>query len=278
MSNLLKYNRVVVKGDNKLVIDSNKMVQDLLAARTTDNAVNYAKPAKEPDADGFVCGLDAATVEQLISEEPDMEQIEETKAIISDAEMQATAILETARQQADELLMQAREEGHKLGYEEGVKDAQLAIDGRRQELEKEFSDKIAALEDEYQQRYSKMEPELVDVLLEVFSRVTLAIAEDKKDLILLLIDRVLKNSDANKDFSIRVSEEDYKFVSNNKGKIAEAASPDSKIEVSRDGTLTKNQCIIETESGVFDCSLDIQLENLIGEIRLLSCLNSFKKD
>ena len=34
--------------------------------------------------------------------------------------------------------------------------------------------------------------------------------------------------------------------------------------------MKKNECIIETDAGVFDCSLDIELNNLIKDIKLLS--------
>lgn len=276
LPNLLKYNRVVVKDENKLVIDSNKMVQEMLAEREARN-INYGKAAAEPDEDGFVCGIDAATVEQLISDDEDEFVNEEAKAMISDAEMKATEILNEAQKTAESMYEEAKEKGYKEGIDEARAYIEEVVAKKQEEVEIKYQKRIVELEDEYNRRYSEIEPELVDTLLEVFSKVTLTISEDKKDLVLLLIDRVLKNADANKDFLIRVSEVDYKFVVNNKNKIAESASPDSNIEVTRDATLGKNQCIIETDAGVFDCSLDIQLENLIGEIRLLSCLNDLKK-
>lgn len=277
LPNLLKYNRVVVKQENKLVIDSNRMVQEMLAEREAVRTPNYGKQSPVPDEDGFVCGIDAATVEQLIADEEDNPGENDIPVEITDAKNKAAEILETARSEADRLYNEAKEQG----YKDGVEDARVYIEevvrNKQEEADRKYEKRVAELEAEYERRYAEMEPELVETLLEVFSKVTLTISEDKKDLILLLIDRVLKNADANKDFLIRVSEVDYKFVSNNKNKIAEAASPDSTIEITRDGSLGKNQCIIETDAGVFDCSLDIQLENLIGEIRLLSCLNDVNK-
>lgn len=276
LPNLFKHNRVVVKNDNKLVIDSNRIVQEMLAERDARITPNYGKQAEEPDEDGFVCGIDAATVEQLISDDEGMEAEEIKPEIVAQAETEAASILETARAEADRLYNEAKEQG----YKDGIDDARSYIDEvvrkKQEEADYKFEKRQAELEQEYARRYAEMEPELVETLLEVFSKVTLTISEDRKDIVLLLIDRVLKNADANKDFLIRVSEVDYKFVANNKNKIAEAASPDSTIEITRDGTLGKNQCIIETDAGVFDCSLDIQLENLVGEIRLLSCLNDMK--
>ena len=42
-----------------------------------------------------------------------------------------------------------------------------------------------------------------------------------------------------------------------------------KVE-DEDATLEKNECMIETGNGVFDCSLGTQLEALNEELRLLS--------
>ena len=44
------------------------------------------------------------------------------------------------------------------------------------------------------------------------------------------------------------------------------------LDIVADTTMKKNECIIETDAGVFDCSLDIELNNLIKDIKLLSCM------
>jgi flagellar assembly protein FliH len=69
-----------------------------------------------------------------------------------------------------------------------------------------------------------------------------------------------------------VSKEDYPFLIENQGKIYLASPKDINLNIVEDSDLAKNQCIIETDGGVFDCSLDIQLEQLIKEIKLLSCM------
>ena len=69
-----------------------------------------------------------------------------------------------------------------------------------------------------------------------------------------------------------VSPEDYKFLTNNQGKIYCAVSKEINLDIVADTTMKKNECIIETDAGVFDCSLDIELNNLIKDIKLLSCM------
>ena len=44
---------------------------------------------------------------------------------------------------------------------------------------------------------------------------------------------------------------------------------DIELEIVSDATVEGNDCTIETDSGVFNCSLGTQLENLIKDIRSL---------
>ncbi len=272
MSNLLKYNHVVVKNEDKHVIDSNELLKNILSANKNTTSGNSFAEKSIPDPDGFVRGIDAARVEKLISDEEE-QQDDNNAGILEDARKQAEDILEDAKKQAEDILKDAKENGYKEGYEKGIIESKQKSDDLQTKLEADYKSMSEKLQNEYDEKYQVMESELVDTLMEVFSKVTLTIAEDKKDLVLLLIQRTLKDADANKDFLIRVSDVDYGFVMNSIDKLYDCVSLDSKIEVVRDNTLKKNQCIIETDAGAFDCSLDIQLEGLISEIKLLSCLN-----
>lgn len=272
MSNLLKYNHVVVKNEDKHVIDSNELLKNILSANKNTTSGNSFAEKSIPDPDGFVRGIDAARVEKLISDEEE-QQDDNNAGNLEDARKQAEDILEDAKKQAEDILKDAKENGYKEGYEKGTIESKQKSDDLQTKLEADYKSMSEKLQNEYDEKYQVMESELVDTLMEVFSKVTLTIAEDKKDLVLLLIQRTLKDADANKDFLIRVSDVDYGFVMNSIDKLYDCVSLDSKIEVVRDNTLKKNQCIIETDAGAFDCSLDIQLEGLISEIKLLSCLN-----
>lgn len=265
MSNLLKSSNIIINSDNKLVIDSNKMAEALLAQ---SGRKNYGVQAQEADADGFVCGLDAATVEQLVADEP----VDNT-AVLAEANEQAEQIIAQAQADAEQMYAEARQSGYDEGINQAMADAQAQINAKIEELQKEYADKNAALEAEYQELRNEMEKELASTILDVVANVTGAIAEDKKDIVMHLINGVMRNAELSKEFIIKVSEEDYKFVVNNKEMIYGATSPDYHIEVIMDPSFERNQCVIETDAGVFDCSLDIQLQNLIQEIRILSCMH-----
>ena len=274
MSNLLKYNSFVIQNQDKFVIDSNKMADEIVEQYRQLHA--KAEQELVPDADGFVCGLEAATVEQLVRDDADSEQQEmqpEFQPIdMAEIHRQEEEIINQARTEAELIKSRAQAAGYEQGIAEGREIAEQQLDARMKQLDREYTERLNALEAEYARKYHEMEPALVNTLIEVFSKITNTMADGKRDTVLFLVNGVLRNTEVSKEYVIRVSEDDYNYLLSNKHLIHNGINKDIKIDICIDAGLTRNQCIIETDSGVFDCSLDIQLENLINDIRLLSCL------
>ena len=273
MSNLLKYNSIVIKDSNNYIIDSNQKVIDKInSIKKNIIATNVMNP-NPPDADGFVSGLSAQVVEELTDGD-------ENAATQEDLTLQTQEILDNARREGEEIVAQAHREAEQFievmkneGYDQGLKAGAEEVENRKRQLEEEYNLKREELDKEYQAKVADIEPKLVDTFINVFSNVTHTIAEDKKDMIIYLINSVMNNVDTCKEFVIHVSPDDYRFAINNQNLITGALSKEVHIEISEDSTLSRNECLIETDSGVFDCSLDVQLSNLVKDIKLLSCMN-----
>ena len=84
---------------------------------------------------------------------------------------------------------------------------------------------------------------------------------------------VLSDAEKSDEFVIKCSPQDYSYISENQGKIFCNMSKDITLDITTDETLGKNDCIIETDGAVFDCSLDKELVNLTKKIKMLSCLD-----
>lgn len=287
MSNLLK--GIHTKQTEERVIDYNEVISKKI------ESFRSKLKTQKVEADGFVGGLNVSVVESLIGEEGTEETAEQevlataeetaeentvseeelktlAEDILSDANARADEILENARKEAEKIKKDAYDaafaEADQKGYEQGSARAEAEY----QTLISDANHERARMEEEYTKRCDSMEKELVETLMEVFSKVTHTIAEDNKEIVLFLINRVMSDIDATGDFLIRVSKEDYPFLLGNQGKIYCASPNDINISVLEDSSLTRNQCVIETDGGIFDCSLDIQLEQLIKNIKLLSCM------
>ena len=69
---------------------------------------------------------------------------------------------------------------------------------------------------------------------------------------------------------LKVSKSDYPFILKYKEVLDKSIIGEAEINIVEDNSLLKNQCLIETDGGVFDCSLDVQLDNLTKMLRILS--------
>lgn len=278
MSNLLKRSSVINKDER--VIDYNDLIKKKI------QAIMESKH-NEMDADGFINGLHADVVEKLISDDDTADALTEDAAMgeqqaaasLENTNAEAERIIEEARLQAEQIIADANknadaafEEAKQNGYYEGNEKAQEEMNIKQAQLEAEFDNKRKELEQEYNNLKESIEPELVEVITDVFRKVTGVVAEDNQEIILHLINDVMHNADGSRDYVIKVSPDDYKFLVNNQGKIYCAMSREVNIDIVEDATLERNQCMIETNTGIFNCSLDIELNNLIKNIKLLSCV------
>ena len=278
MSNLLKRSSVINKDER--VIDYNDLIKKKI------QTIMESKH-NEMDADGFINGLHADVVEELISDDGTADALtddaamgeQQAAASLENANAEAERIIEEARLQAEQIIADdnknadaAFEEAKQNGYYEGNEKAQEEMNIKQAQLEAEFDNKRKELEQEYNNLKESIEPELVEVITDVFRKVTGVVAEDNQEIILHLINDVMHNADGSRDYVIKVSPDDYKFLVNNQGKIYCAMSREVNIDIVEDATLERNQCMIETNTGIFNCSLDIELNNLIKNIKLLSCV------
>lgn len=277
MSNLLKRGTTFISEER--IIDYNELIKLKLK-----NIVSDKESHSNVDADGFVNGLKADVVEQLLTgsedenEAVDPQNPDDVKNQLAAAIEEANEQARSIKDEANEVLAQAHMEAGKIiedakrtGYEQGACNAREEYESKAEALEREYEQKRAQLEKEYNDMKAAIEPELVETITEVFRKITYTVAEDNKDIIIGLINGVMKNSDISNEFVIRVSPDDYRFLVNNQGKIYCAVSKEVNMDIVEDAAMKKNQCIIESDTGVYDCSLDIELNNLIRDIKLLSC-------
>ena len=127
------------------------------------------------------------------------------------------------------------------------------------------------MEDQYQQKLEELEPQMVDTITQVYEHIFHVDLQSNRDILTYLISNTLRKIDGERDFIIHVSKEDYPYVNMQKKQmLAGAVSANSNVEIIEDMTLAKNECMIETDSGIYDCGLGTQLEELRKKLMLLA--------
>lgn len=258
MSNVIKAYSVRYDDIEKKTIDTHlridKQIEEKRSAIMPSDAFQF---------EGFVEGLQALVVETLPSPE---EVAEQNTKITEDAINEAKLILEQAKKDAELMKNNAYSAAQKKGYEDGMLQAQKET----QKLKAEYDSKAQKLQNDYEGMLESFEPQMVTLVSALVEKITGIVVEDKEEVIFYLISRAIKNIDKSDEYTIRVSKEDYEYVSVHKNLLLGAIGREVPIYVMEDSNLKKNQCLIETELKAINCSLDIQLYHLISDLKLIS--------
>lgn len=205
--------------------------------------------------------------ESEVEDGPDMEALkQQAEALLIDARRQSENIIKEAKLQARALKDQALLEGKEKGYREGKKKAEKEI----KQLEQQLQEQIQRTQEEYEEQIQSLEPQFAEVLIGLLYKLTNCLIEDKKDIVIYLINQALTGIERSRNFIIHVSKEDYGFVVSHSETIKEKVGNKGEMEIIEDVSLEQNQCLIEADSKIIDCSLDVQLEELTKNIQMLA--------
>ncbi len=238
--------------------------------KTEDNISeeSYAEESPiEPEKVMKEADLQLMNDEYLKHQEEVKRKIEEESAkILEDAKTEVkrlmTQAVRDAEEAKEEIFEKARIEGYDTGFNEGV--------SKIEQLKQELEDKEKARIAEYEKQVQDIEPAFVDIVISLVQKLTGIEAEDNKEIIFYLIHQAIFNQTASNSYIIRVSKNDYDYVMAKKDSLQAFIKKGAVVEILEDHLLTKNQCLIETDSRIIDCSLDVQLKNLIKDLKLLS--------
>ena len=256
----------VINFEGKFAKNASDNLQTEDASVANDAESEFAQ--REDMIDGFLAGLNVQSVQ--IDQGPTRDEMlaqaqEEADLIVVNAKYEATTIKERAEKEAEILYENKKRDGHL----EGLKQAEQEMEARIAKLEETYRQKEAELEVAYNHKMEGMESEIIDAVIRVFHHVFDVQLDNKKQILLHLVKNTVLDVESSKEFHVRVSPANFKFVETHMGEIKEKVGNDVQIEVLGDATLSDDACVIETESGVFDCSIDMELSNLEKDIRAL---------
>lgn len=214
------------------------------------------------DKDGFVEGINAPIVEQVNMEENSAEVAEK---LLEAARIEAKTMIDAAKLEAEQIKADALAKANKQGYDEGMMKSQKELQDKRRHLDAERIE----LHKEYEAKIIRLEPEMADIMSSLITKITGVLVEDQWEVILHLVERAFHHLDKINYINLRVGNEDYEYLLSKKEYLMGIIGREIELDITEDPTLKKNQCLIETEQKVIDCSLDVQLTNLIADIKLL---------
>lgn len=165
--------------------------------------------------------------------------IQSAAEIIAHAEAEAASIIQAARD--------AYEEERRKGYEKGLEDGKAELVAKNLELVQESADFMAATEEK-----------MVDIVMKCMKTCIMEIGNE--ELVIAIVRKVMNAVIRNqRQVTLKVSPEMVAIVKEHMNEILAEYPLLDNIDVQEDQRLKGTACMIETEAGIADASVETQL-------------------
>lgn len=186
--------------------------------------------------------------------------------IIADAEEKAEEILDQAKEEASKIKEKAEKEGYDSGHQKGKEDGyQEGFEKGYQEAKAEAETKIENLDEitkkvdeHFEEELEKLPAEVIELSVKIASKIVNKKINFNPELINNIIFDLLEEiSETHQDIVIKISPDMEKYI--NEVDIENQLNQES-LEFVADETLRDGDCVIETEYGGKDATIENKLE------------------
>lgn len=280
MSNLLKSGFVNFREGEARIINSNEIVARRLSEAGIANTEGQEsgegfRVTEFGEVDRDAAGMIAGESGNIYREEPVYEG-PSPEELLAEARQEIEEMKAAAMQEIEFLRRQASEEGRKAGYNDGFAqghgEALLEVEGAERKVKEAIQETErvrGTLRREYEEKLQEMEPMVIDELTKIYDHVFEAGLKEHSEIIFHLLDTTLHRIDSGKEFIVRVSQADYEYVSARKEELL-VGMPGVRMDLVADVTMKRGEGMIETGGGLFDCSIDVELQELRHRIHMLA--------
>ena len=200
---------------------------------------------------------------EFAAEKARLEQLKkEAEDVLSDAREEVKKLLAGAKVDAEEI----RKQAYADGLRQGEQKAKEKYDSMKVRLEAE----VKRQKEDYERQVSELEPAFAEILIKLLEKLTGVLLAEKQGIIAYLLEQAIRGIEPGMTYLVHVSAEDFPLANSKKGELLRDLKEGAVLEIIEDRTMQKGQCIIETDSRIFDCGIDTQMKNLAGDLRLLA--------
>ena len=189
--------------------------------------------------------------------------------ILSESRAKANSIIDSAMAEAESIREKAYSEGYNQGLSEGNMEAMKRSDAYLEKIEEEKSVFMENYDREMEEKLASASDKLIELCCRIIEKMTGILVDEYKPVMLHMINNSLSEQDSSHKFTIKVAEELYPYISDNYDRLVGAMNPSITLEIFGDPKLDKRQCLIESDNGIIDLSMDVQVNNLITAFKML---------
>jgi flagellar assembly protein FliH len=247
---------------------------EVLASPDPVPAAPADEPAEEADSAGvrraLFGSIDTVAVQEekrRIAGAPESPALRQLR---TDASAEARRVLAAAREEAKEILKESRDQGYKAGYgagysvgaHEAVRQMTERADTEREAYREELSSFVSGVEDASRSAWQRMEPEILDLVLEIARKVIKMEVELNREAAIEIVKNTLRRVADSTSLRIRVHADDLETVRANREDLYTLVDSIRKVEIVEDRRVGQGGCIVETDAGTIDARIETQLEEI----------------
>lgn len=198
-----------------------------------------------------------ANIEEMVQEAKN-----QSEKMLKAAESRAKGIIEVAMNEAKEKAIAIEEEARQIGFEKGYEQGY-------EEAKKMYEELVAEAElikeraiDEYNKAMSQIEADALELIMDVSRKVIGEQITLNKEYLIHLVGEALGKSSNRENIMLKVSNQDYDFVMDNKEKILSMVEGVGTLDIKRDPALNPGDCLVETPYGSIDAGVETKLRKI----------------
>lgn len=179
---------------------------------------------------------------------------EKAREIIAQAEEDAGVLVSEAMAEVESIRSSAYREGYEAGLHQ--------LDCDRQEMAERVLQIEADAVDEIERFWTKIDPELLKLSVEIAEKVVRRHIEETDGFVLTTVKEGIRQLRDRQDLKIRVNPKDYKLMREEKDDVISSCDGIRNLEIIDDRRVDEGGCIIESGNGDLDARIETQLSEV----------------
>jgi flagellar assembly protein FliH len=187
---------------------------------------------------------------------------EEAKKILEENSNKCNQQIEEANKKREQIFSEAKESGYKEGYEEGKQKASEDIKNQMSELINALQNTIDTINTERDKIFFSLKDDVARLIISYVRKIIKLELKTQKNIILANIESALKEISSKDSITIILSRDDIELVEEHSDEIKSKIRGLKNIKFLIEPYITKGGCIIETDYGSIDATIESQLFEL----------------
>ncbi len=166
-------------------------------------------------------------------------------------------------------LQQARDAAYESGLREGEKRGFQNAAAQLQQASQTLANLVETLNENQQQLIKQSETFCLSLIFAMVEKIVSTMSEQQKELVQVVLMRVLKEAEVAGRVKILVNPRDLASIQEVEGELRQHIPDLKELGVTADESVAAGGCVIETDLGKLDASIDTQLREMTDKLHKL---------